>query len=400
MGDLGHGVQAFEPYENPITGGLVEQDPLGVDFRRANILRDRELRAAEGRDIEGVGAGNLSSLIKTGTNDYSIYDPVERTPGGGVPHGFDSIGRGRLASNTLNPGMTREDQMGFELRNSLGTPYDRDEHGSVQEYLRDIPHPWAFTAGGPEVDVMGGGDGGVGLGGGPGAGALRPGAFHGPGGGGHTTFGGMASDVGGFGLGLLMSALGLGGLREGGIVGAMPPGARAAMNEMPPDTGFAEEAEIVGPGGPEFIEESAIQVPGLGEDSEMMVVFSEARDAIEGNHPNPEEAIRRFEEMFGPEALQQLIAMVTGAAGEEGMVDSLAGGDGMSDSIPGNIDGLENVALSEGEYVVPADAVSHIGNGSTEAGGRRLQEMIAEIRNARTGNPGSPNQIDPRSILA
>lgn len=63
------------------------------------------------------------------------------------------------------------------------------------------------------------------------------------------------------------------------------------------------------------------------------------------------------------------------------------GGDGMSDSIPAVIRGKkpQRAALADGEFVVPADVVSHLGNGSTEAGGRRLYAMMDRVRKARTG---------------
>ena len=60
-------------------------------------------------------------------------------------------------------------------------------------------------------------------------------------------------------------------------------------------------------------------------------------------------------------------------------------GDGMSDDIQANIDGKQEARLADGEFVVPADVVSHLGNGSSEAGSRRLYKMMADIRKARTG---------------
>jgi hypothetical protein len=62
-------------------------------------------------------------------------------------------------------------------------------------------------------------------------------------------------------------------------------------------------------------------------------------------------------------------------------------GDGMSDSIPAVIGGKkpQRAALADGEFVVPADVVSHLGNGSTEAGSRKLYAMMDKIRHARTG---------------
>ena len=60
-------------------------------------------------------------------------------------------------------------------------------------------------------------------------------------------------------------------------------------------------------------------------------------------------------------------------------------GDGMSDSIKANIGGRQEARLADGEFVVPADVVSHLGNGSTEAGSRKLYKMMDNIRRARTG---------------
>lgn len=61
------------------------------------------------------------------------------------------------------------------------------------------------------------------------------------------------------------------------------------------------------------------------------------------------------------------------------------GGDGMSDSIKANIDGKQEARLADGEFVVPADVVSHLGNGSSKAGAKKLYSMMDRIRSARTG---------------
>ena len=60
-------------------------------------------------------------------------------------------------------------------------------------------------------------------------------------------------------------------------------------------------------------------------------------------------------------------------------------GDGMSDSIPASIAGKQPARLADGEFVVPADVVSHLGNGSTDAGAKKLYGMMDRIRKARTG---------------
>jgi hypothetical protein len=60
-------------------------------------------------------------------------------------------------------------------------------------------------------------------------------------------------------------------------------------------------------------------------------------------------------------------------------------GDGMSDNIPATIGGKQPARLADGEFVVPADVVSHLGNGSTDAGAKRLYSMMDKVRRARTG---------------
>jgi hypothetical protein len=60
-------------------------------------------------------------------------------------------------------------------------------------------------------------------------------------------------------------------------------------------------------------------------------------------------------------------------------------GDGMSDDIKANISGKQEARLADGEFVIPADVVSHLGNGSSDAGSRKLYKMMAQIRKARTG---------------
>lgn len=76
-------------------------------------------------------------------------------------------------------------------------------------------------------------------------------------------------------------------------------------------------------------------------------------------------------------------------------------GDGMSDSIPAVIHGQkpQRAALADGEFVIPADVVSHLGNGSTEAGSKRLYQMMDKVRRARTGNPKQGKQINPDKFL-
>ena len=58
-------------------------------------------------------------------------------------------------------------------------------------------------------------------------------------------------------------------------------------------------------------------------------------------------------------------------------------GDGVSDSIPATIGGKQPARLAEGEFVVPARIVSELGNGSTEAGAKKLYAMMDRVQKAR-----------------
>lgn len=74
-------------------------------------------------------------------------------------------------------------------------------------------------------------------------------------------------------------------------------------------------------------------------------------------------------------------------------------GDGMSDSIPASIGGKQAARLADGEFVVPADVVSHLGNGSTDAGAKKLYGMMDKVRHARTGTKKQGKQIKADKYL-
>lgn len=74
-------------------------------------------------------------------------------------------------------------------------------------------------------------------------------------------------------------------------------------------------------------------------------------------------------------------------------------GDGMSDSIPAMIDGQQPARLADGEFVIPADVVSHLGNGSTKAGANQLYAMMDRVRQARTGTKQQGREIEPSKYM-
>ena len=73
--------------------------------------------------------------------------------------------------------------------------------------------------------------------------------------------------------------------------------------------------------------------------------------------------------------------------------------DGMADEIPANIEGQQEAALSDGEFVLPADVVSHLGNGNSDAGAKQLYSMMDRVRQARTGRQEQGQRIAPNEFL-
>jgi len=184
------------------------------------------------------------------------------------------------------------------------------------------------------------------------------------------------------------------GYSGGGIVDAMPATDTYAQEEMESGTQSFQLPEMdPGMQSRQSIVENAI-----------LAISNPAQ------HPNPEMARVDFVEAFGELAYSKLEARVLGRepspSPKEGLVEQgfNAGGpvplgDGMSDSVPANIDGVEPVALSEGEFVVPADVVSGLGNGSTNAGAQRLNELMANVRHSRTGTTNQAPPINARAMV-
>lgn len=132
-------------------------------------------------------------------------------------------------------------------------------------------------------------------------------------------------------------------------------------------------------------------------------VVAEAIRAIKGESAMPEVALAKFLSSYGEDALRDLVDKV-----ESGEMDNtversegkMSGpGDGMDDLIPASIEGEQDVLLSDGEFVVPADVVSGLGNGSSDAGARALDEMMQRVRAARNGSTEQPPQVPQEEMM-
>jgi hypothetical protein len=78
----------------------------------------------------------------------------------------------------------------------------------------------------------------------------------------------------------------------------------------------------------------------------------------------------------------------------EGMVPGT--GTGMSDDVPFSIEGNQPALLSRDEYVLPADVVSQLGDGSSGAGADMLDSFVSNVRQAKYGNTQQPAPVGPQ----
>ncbi len=89
--------------------------------------------------------------------------------------------------------------------------------------------------------------------------------------------------------------------------------------------------------------------------------------------------------------------MATGG-GIEGLLKGP--GDGLSDDIPATIDGQDPAQLATGEFVVSADVVSALGGGDTDAGAKRLEEMMSRVRTQAHGTPKQTRPVSDKALPA
>ena len=135
-------------------------------------------------------------------------------------------------------------------------------------------------------------------------------------------------------------------------------------------------------------------------------IVQQAIRAIKGEITESQAAIvlGQFLQAFGEDALRKLVSDVQSgrANGTRGDVEGTVRGpgDGMDDLVPAAMDdGSQDVLLSDGEFVVPADVVSGLGNGSTDAGAEELHRMMDRVRQERTGRTEQAKQIRAGGLM-
>jgi len=125
---------------------------------------------------------------------------------------------------------------------------------------------------------------------------------------------------------------------------------------------------------------------------------------------NFDEVAKYYQDQYPGITAAQVEANFTNSSYAQGGIASVApqrqgyylGGatDGMADQIPATIDNRQPAALSDGEFVIPADVVSHLGNGNSSAGATQLHGMMDKVRQARTGSTKQGREINPNKFLA
>jgi hypothetical protein len=126
-------------------------------------------------------------------------------------------------------------------------------------------------------------------------------------------------------------------------------------------------------------------------------LLEQTRMAILGrlDEDDSETIIQRFIDEFGIEVFQALrssvLEEVVPGSQKEGLIDGLGGG--MDDLVPGMIGDQQPVAVSPGEFIVPADVVSGLGDGDTDAGAEDLEQMMDRVRMERTGTTEQPQPL-------
>jgi hypothetical protein len=197
------------------------------------------------------------------------------------------------------------------------------------------------------------------------------------------------------------------------IAGALPPGVDTVPGRM---------ASIVTPEGQGFgpaplTKGTEIAMAGLGGFSLEKAAEEQRRYDMEAAaiRQEEEERERRFEELarrtLGQVAVKSggqinlakggMTYMegggTTDVTGEPRMVQGT--GDGMSDSVPATIEGVQEARLANDEFVIPADVVADIGNGSSNAGAKKLYNAMDRIRKARHGTTKQPPEIRAERLM-
>jgi hypothetical protein len=156
------------------------------------------------------------------------------------------------------------------------------------------------------------------------------------------------------------------------------------------------EGKIPG-GGIATIPTEFTQQEGIPSEQELSMLA----DALLGRSDTPDPIVNMFIERYGPDMFRQaremILQSVVPNAQTEGMIRG--NGSGMDDMVQGMIGKDQPVAVSPGEYIVAADVVSGLGEGSSDAGAKELDKMMDKVRMERNGTTKQAPRINERKVM-
>ena len=122
--------------------------------------------------------------------------------------------------------------------------------------------------------------------------------------------------------------------------------------------------------------------------------------AVLGQIPNNDEVISMFIDKYGNEMFMMIREQILNPEGNrqtQGMIEGMGGG--MDDQVLGMIGSQQPVAVSPGEYIIPADVVSGLGDGSSDAGAKELDGLLNRVRQERTNTTKQPKELNKGKVL-
>ena len=159
-----------------------------------------------------------------------------------------------------------------------------------------------------------------------------------------------------------------------------PPKLTPPVSVRPPPVPASPRPRPLKTGGNTYVEggQTAVMQDPLTKEVAMFIL---------GESEN-EEVLTMFIEKYGNETFMQLREMVLQNVAPNSQTEGLikgVGNGGMDDDISGTIGNKEQIAVSQDEFIVPADVVSMLGDGSSDAGSKQLYDMMDRVRQEKTG---------------
>lgn len=166
---------------------------------------------------------------------------------------------------------------------------------------------------------------------------------------------------------------------------------------------------LASPTPPDLLEEDTYRAAEGGslepEEEKAQQIIRRAMEAIRGEGEDPEGALNTYIAYYGKDALQDLYKRMSGEEAPEEESEFPEGlikgpGNGMDDMATARMArGGQKVLLSNDEFIIPADVVSGLGDGSSEAGARKLYAMMDRVRKDKTGTTKQPGKIKDSRVF-